>query len=139
MTSIGSAPRVAYAIATFAVVPAITGCGGGSDETYSFRLTVSCLVQADANVSEDEDDLYAPAANAGVGGFMVDFGRNTAQVAVERNADDAERAAESYEAGEELFGGDTDGLVARHGNVVVVWDKTPTDTERSTVEDCLTG
>ena len=53
-------------------------------------------------------------------------------LAFERNGSDAEDTMDAYR----VFDGD-DGKLERKGNVVIAWDKTPSEGERGQVHDCL--
>jgi hypothetical protein len=115
----------------------LAGCGGGDEAMYSVRPTVTCLVQLGAPVTQDEAELYDVAEGAGEGGFMVRFERNGVAVGVERTAEDAKRSENAYRMSAEFFESDPGDLLERHGNVVILWEKTPTEDERRIVEDCL--
>jgi hypothetical protein len=84
------------------------------------------------STNEAGPNLDFIAEDAGDGALEAEIGRNTVTVVVERNGNDAEDTLNAYES----FG---DGVHERHGNVVLVWSKTPTDDEREAVESCLDG
>jgi len=73
------------------------------------------------------------AEDAGLGSVVAEFGRNRANVVIERSEGDAESTAREYEA----FIENPDERLTQEGSVVVAYDKTPTDRERRTIEGCL--
>ena len=95
---------------------------------YDLQATQTCLVQADQDV-RGEDELDGIAQNAGEGAIGVRMGRQRVALVFERNGSDAEETADAYA----VFGAEPE----RRGNVLLVWDKTPTEEERATVGDCL--
>jgi len=73
------------------------------------------------------------AEDAGLGSVAAEFGRNRANVVIERSEGDAESTAREYEA----FIENPDERLTEEGSVVVAYDKTPTERETRTIEGCL--
>jgi hypothetical protein len=129
--------RVA-SIALGVAVLALAGCGGGDGSNVTASDLAACLRDQAGieSVSTAEDDLDAIAADAGDGGVYVEWPRNSANIAVERSSSDADNAEKGYEFFLDAFGTHADNLLDKSGNVVVLYDKDPTDQERGAVEDC---
>jgi hypothetical protein len=117
----------------------VGGCGGGGEEAHvTAREFANCIGdQSVLTWSRNEDDLDLIAADAGDGGIYVDFGENTANVAVERTNSDADRTEEAYKTFGKAFETNLSDLLHRRGNVVWVYDKSPTESETSAVETCI--
>lgn len=114
---------------------ALVGCGGsgpGGSSDVTPQAARTCLEEAGAEASTDDDDLDYVAMDAGVGAVYSDFGRNAATVVFERSESDAGQTAEAYR----LFGA-TDEQLEERGSVLILWSKTPTDEESAAVDGCL--
>ena len=133
MASESGRPWVAWGIAVplgLLIGIGFAGCSGGAGPTYELTPIRTCLIQADVPVDPAEFDVRTTGPD--VGGFRADLGNNEVIVVVEPHAPDAEDTAAAHET----FGA---GSVERRGNLVLAWDKTPTDAERQTIERCLSG
>lgn len=137
-------PRSMIAVVATAAAVTMTACGSSTNTATSedgFADLYVCVSDAaelagfSASDSRDDQDLVAE--NAGVGAINVTGDNQGIQVVVERNEDDAKRTVEQYRVFAGALSGSVDDLLQRHGNVVVLYDKTPTDDERTIVEDCL--
>ena len=112
------------------------GNGGGGD--YAFAASRDYVEQSEAKeVITNRDELDYVAEDAGEGAFAITTETNRATVLFERTENDARRTEEAYRLFLEAFASEIDDLLSRDGNVVVLWDKTPTDEERELLEDCL--
>jgi hypothetical protein len=124
-------------LAVALALAALSACGdSGGSEPPTAREVASCLRDGGAKATTDRDDLDLVAAEAGVGGVLVEWERNSANVAIERSEGDAENSERAYEVFVEGFGANADELLRRDGSVVVLYDKSPTEEEASLVEDC---
>lgn len=96
---------------------------------------LSCFNRSSSEMMVDtrSGDLDYIAQDAGEGALIARFPGNQATIAFERSTNDAKRTADAYRA----IGGPTSDILSRTSNAVIVWDKTPTSGERSTVEGCL--
>jgi hypothetical protein len=133
------------------------GCGGSTAAHYSVAGTSLCLRQQTLEVSRNPDDLDYVAQDAGEGALHANFtkttgsvkqtsdGRyvetltkktlNSVTVVLDRSDNDATRTKQAYEVF--AAGAPTKDVLFERGNAVLYWDKTPTSSERSTVENCL--
>jgi hypothetical protein len=109
----------------------VSGCGGSS-ANFDASATESCLVNNGADVNHEDADYIALAAVNG--GYLVHVGETAVNVSFYRNGSDAAEGERAYS----VFGGTSSTLYTK-GNAVLAWDDTPTDTEKATVEDCLTA
>jgi hypothetical protein len=127
----------------------LAGCGGGSDEPTTARDIAACLKRerpprqtAWVEVKVGSEDLDAVAADAGDAGILVEWiyrGGNTANIAVERSDADAENTERAYELFAEGFGTNTEALLHRRGNVVVLYDKSPDADESGLIDTRIEG
>lgn len=113
--------------------------GGGGDGTFGRDASATCLRDAGADVSTAKADLDFVAETASAGGIHATVDGGTVTIAFGRTDNDAERLEAAYKAFGEGFDVPVDDILKREGNVVVMWDATPTDKQASTVEGCLKG
>lgn len=141
-----NALRLVAIVALFLTLTGVaSGCGGGDGKTVTAADLERCLKDDDVLATLGSEELDYVAEAAGDGGIYVNYGDpipdapngNRANVAVERSGSDAKRTEAAYKVFAKAFSSSTEDVLMRKGNVVVLWDKTPTDDERSTIEDCL--
>lgn len=130
--------RSAAALAVVFASLIATGCGSESSQTpVSGAKVMACLEAAyPSQVSDAEDDLDAIAEAAGDKGINVTFDSNNLNVAVERAEADAEQTLKSYRLFFENAGTDQ---LSRVGNVVLAFDKTPSQAEVEPARRCATA
>jgi hypothetical protein len=85
----------------------------------------------------NQDDLDYVAQDAGEGAFETDIGSNSVTVVFERSDGDAKRTEAAYKVFGAAFDTPVEDILHRAGSVVVVWDKTPSDSEEQQLADCL--
>jgi hypothetical protein len=108
------------------------------DKHYAFAPSRDCVKQIDgAQVNSNKADLDYVAEDSGEGAFEADLGRNSVTVVFERTAGDADRTMSAYELFGEAFDASTEDILFQKNNVVIAWNKTPTDDEKSKIEGCL--
>jgi hypothetical protein len=125
-----------FAVLTLLLAGVVAGCGGGGT-SYSLEDTVSCLRTDGVQVSTDDDDLDYVAQDAGEGALYAEMEPNSVTVVFERTAGDAKNTEAAYKLFAGAFDTSVEDTLQRHGNAVVLWDKTPTEDEATQVEDCL--
>lgn len=134
--------RVAFSAPLIALIAAtsffLAGCGGGGSSGATPTSFASCLSAAGYEPSSNKDDMDYVAQDAGVGAVVSDIGRNNVTVVFERSDGDSERTMKAYEFFAEAFDSPVNDILTRDGSVVILWERTPTSDERSTVTDCLT-
>jgi hypothetical protein len=112
----------------FALGFALAACGGGGGGSYSLDATKSCLEGKNLSASSSQDDLDVLAAQAGEGGLYVEFSETqNANVAFERGETDAKNTEAAYKVFVEGFGGEVGDTIKRKGNVVIAWNKEPSE------------
>jgi hypothetical protein len=134
-------------------VPLLAACGGEAS-SYSLGSTFSCLnAHADSVTYHLDDTDYFVfddlARKAGGGALYADLGRNSVVVVFERSESDAKRTEAAYREGGHplrLAAGadgatlDTNEVLRRSGNAVLLWTRRPPDdTEAVVVDSCLSG
>jgi len=127
----GSMRASVLAAVAIALAFAVAGCGGSS-EHYSLQASLPCLHTV-GNVAEPDFSLPNIAHE---GALRLDFADgNTAAVAFETSATDAEKDTKSFA---KLFDGiGLTGLVDRYETVAVVWETVPTDVQKGALKYCL--
>lgn len=135
--------RCVVATATVLAALAMQACGGGERSTVAFADVKPCLKQAGEaagfDATTDPDELDVVAADAGDGAMTLDSDKQGISVIVERSEGDAENTANAMKTmAKALFevSFDDETLDVR-GNVVISYDKTPTDDEKALVDDCV--
>ena len=117
----------------------VAACGGGGGDHYSRDATATCLREAGADVSTSGEDLDLVAAEAGEGGLHATLDETSVTIAFERTEADAKRTMSVYRSFGDAFGMPFEDILKREGNAVALWDASPTDEQKSTVDDCLTA
>jgi hypothetical protein len=115
---------------------AAAGCGGGT--THYFKAVFADCVSGSTSYTVDTNPSNQDfvAQSAGEGGATVTMnGNQRATLYFERTATDADRTAHSLTLN--ALSGNVKDLMSRKGNVVIVFDKSPTSTEKSTIVNCL--
>jgi hypothetical protein len=110
----------------------------GDDDIYGLAPTQSCLADAEGTrVSDDPGDVSDVLANSARGGALkVWLPSNTLIVSFGDDEQEAERRERSYFR----FAGGTipvRELLMRQGNAVLLWERTPSEEERTLVDGCL--
>ncbi len=128
----GVATASAFAGALVLVLP---GCGG-SASLYSSARARECFDSARVRVmAERQDtDILAQKAQAA---WNVSVDGTTATISFSRTREDAKRMEASYRVFAKAFETPVDDVLTAKGNVVILWDRTPSDAERARLEGCL--
>jgi hypothetical protein len=111
---------------------AVAACAGGGGSSATPDSAAACHRDKTDSVETNREEIDYVAQDAGVGALSADIAENTVTLVFERSDSDANQTAAAYGA----FGADDEHLDKR-GSVVVVWDKSPTDEEKSVIDDCL--
>jgi hypothetical protein len=124
-------------VSTTGLVLAVA-CGGGGGGEATRESVESCLREANAEVTTNEDDLYSIADPIWEGeGLVTTIGENDAALAVMRSESDAQRLVSCAELFYEGMDTPSDDVLKWYGSVVVEWSEAPTDEETTTLEGCV--
>ena len=119
----------------------LAGCGGSGGRSgggsFSPEATTNCLTSNGIQVAKYRHELDPVAQDALAGATKAQVADNSVTIAFERTAKEAKRTESYYRSGYSFRPRSSLDTLSRIGNAVIVWDKTPTDSQRSTVEDCL--
>jgi hypothetical protein len=123
---------IALALVGGAVAVGIYMLSGQTQETiYEAQATLSCLERGGATSDPTNADAIAMSAEGGYSyvaltsdhRFIISFGEGRAET------DEIEASYSALPQG--------DGMLERHGNVVVAWDDAPEAGDEKAVADCL--
>jgi hypothetical protein len=127
------------ALLCVAVAAVSTGCGGSS-QTFTETTTLACLEEeagvTDINTRQSSLDYVAQDAAEGAMEVEVSSG-NTVAVLFEGTSNDAQRTSAAYGVFAEAFDSPVDDILDTRSNVVLLWERTPSDDERNLVAGCL--
>ena len=107
-----------------------SACGGGGEDEQHYRAAAVEECFRSEGLSTDRDGSVSFASPPAEGELHVDFGQNRLSLGFERTSEDAKRFKDSILA-EKLAS------VEQHGNAIVTWWKTPTESETETLDGCL--
>lgn len=110
---------------------ALAGCGGTS--TYDMADVRSCI-DDESSIRPAEDTV---AQNASGGAFETELHGNRLTLAFGRTDTDAKRMYSAYRTLANAFNQPINDILERKGNLVTLWQDTPNDTERASLERCL--
>jgi hypothetical protein len=110
----------------------VAGCGG--TKTYDADKTRACLADQQGVQVRNKVDFVASTALGGA--FNVKLPGNQVTLAFADDREEAQRLVRGYQqaAGKNI--GLTDVLRPTH-NVVILWEKHPSDAAVQTIQDCL--
>ena len=137
-----------------ATVSAVAGGCAGDGSTASLSDAVACLKDEDVTLLHTTQfapgtpprarwtpdfppNLQRENGDDGVGAFEADLGSNTVTVGFEKSDDAADLAEATMYAERTGFIPRTDLVLFRDGNVVIFWEKIPSDADNQQLEDCL--
>ena len=117
------------------------GCGGG-EAAYSPFATRDCInTHSGMTITKEKADLDYLAMEAS-DAYGVAVGGNFATVAFNRTPGDAKRMQGAYKVFGTAFDSPVDDILSTKGNVIVLWENTPTDEQmdpdRRLLEDGIT-
>ncbi len=113
----------------------VAGCGGSEPVSYTLQGSRACLSQVGPITPKAEMNDLAFDAREAVGVAVGDS--NSVELGFEGTANDAKRNAARLKLVGEAIGGPVDDVLMREGNVVILWENTPSDADLASVKDCL--
>lgn len=114
------------------------GCGGGDSTSYSSARVRDCVDDtAGIEVTAERQDLDAVMEDAEAGAFKVTVDGEDVSLAFSETEGDARRMAATLEVFATAFNAPVDDILERRGNLVILWENTPTDEQRDALGGCL--
>jgi hypothetical protein len=125
---------VTRALVLCAVLLALVAAGCGGTKSYDADKTRACLAKQQGVAVSEKVDFVASTALGGA--FRVRLPGNSVTLAFADDRKEAQRLVRAYQrvAGKNI--GLTD-VLRPNRNVIVLWEKHPSDAALETIQDCL--